>query len=97
MKVSKVKPAKAVPGVVTELTSLPDNRVKIWHSQTIGQSYEFQSASCTYGFEMIVDNKRLAIRKGLAKAEGVVERNLVLKVREQKIVLRGLAKQNGKI
>lgn len=73
----------------TTLTPITDGQVIIHHSQTVRQSCNYNSAETSYGVTLTVLDNEAAIRKGVARAERLVEAPLNLKVAEQTQRLQG--------
>ena len=65
--------------------------VKIFHQQEIKQSHNYQSAAVSYGIELIVDDSDFSIRKGMKRAERLVEAELSVKFTKQKKLLEAIA------
>lgn len=78
----------------TKVTELTGETVKIWHTQSVRQSSNYQSAEASYGVEMIVPNTRKAIRKGIHRCEAIVEDPMTEKVTQQQTLLGSLAAVN---
>lgn len=66
--------------------------VELWHSQTIKQSANYQSADCTCGIKLTVDDNEKSIKQGFARAERLVEEQMSPKIQEQIQVLNELGK-----
>ena len=64
--------------------------VEIWHTQEIKLSQNYQSASASYGVKLVVDDNPEAIRKGIKRAEEIVETPLVDKTGQQREMLNSL-------
>ena len=75
---------------LTKVKTTTSKQAEIWHSQEIKVSANYQSASSTYGVKLIVDDSEDAIRKGIKRAEGLVEAPLVEKVQQQRELLANL-------
>jgi hypothetical protein len=80
-----------VKSQVSKVTPLKGGVVELYHSQEVKLSHSYQSASSVYGVKLIVEDNKLAIKKGIRRAERIVEAPLVMKVREQHKMLRELA------
>ena len=61
--------------------------VVINHHQTVRQSQNYQSAEAGYAVTITVKDTPKAIRKGIARAEELVEKPLSAKILEQKDLL----------
>ena len=66
--------------------------VELYHSQDVKLSRNYQSASCTYGVKLIVEDNKKAITEGIKRAEHLVETPLCQKVNEQNEMLNELSK-----
>ena len=78
------------------VTPIPNSRsVKIFHSQEIKQSLNYQSAAVTYGVEMTVEDSDFSIRKGMKRAERLVEDELSVKFQKQKKLLEAISESRG--
>lgn len=77
------KSTKVVPSGV--------GHVKIIHVQSIKQSLNYQSAEASYGLEVTVIDGDFSIRKGIKRAERLVEEALVSKFEKQGRLLKALA------
>ncbi len=66
--------------------------VEIYHSQDVKLSRNYQSAGCTYGVKLIVEDTKKSIKEGIARAEALVETPLCQKVQEQHEMLGTLDK-----
>lgn len=71
-----------------------DGTVEVWHSQSIKQSHNYQSADVTYGVKFTVGNNKSDIDAAVKNAESVVEDALATKVVEQRKLLAALGKDN---
>jgi hypothetical protein len=76
--------------------SLPtaDGLVTLTHHQTIRQSASYQSAEVNYGATITVEAKPKVYKAALRRLEGLVEEALIVKLAEQRDVLKALAKAN---
>lgn len=70
-------------------------KIKITHGQSIKQSANYQSADCSYSVEVIVDDTPKAIKKGMKRAESLVEAALALKVTQQRKFLLQITEENN--
>jgi hypothetical protein len=66
--------------------------VKIFHQQEIKQSLNYQSAAVSYGIELTVEDSDFSIRKGMKRAERLVESELSVKFSKQKQLLTAMSK-----
>ncbi len=60
---------------------------EITHSQEIKQSLNYQSATCSYGVKLVVEDSPSSIQEGIRRAEKIVERALEEKFAEQRKTL----------
>ena len=74
----------------TLLKAQSDDRVKIIHFQSVKQSANYQSADCSFGVEIMVENNDKAIQRGIDRAETIVEERLVAKLDTHRKLLRKL-------
>lgn len=72
-------------------TTLPlPRQVEITHTQTVRQSKDYQSAEVSYGVKLCAEDTPLAIKKGIERAESLVEDALTEKMREHQQLLQAL-------
>lgn len=65
--------------------------VKIWHTQDIKQSQNYQTVGASYGIQMTVKDNPKDITRGILQAESVVEKFLTSKYKEQRNLLEKIS------
>ncbi len=89
MKIKSKEEIASERNRATKLTKM-GKVVSIHHSQSIKLSANWQSAGCTYGVTVEVEDDDEAIQAGIARAEELVESPLVAKIEQQKELLANL-------
>jgi hypothetical protein len=78
--------------VNTSVTPLGLGLVQIWHTQSIKQNLNYQSADASYGISIICRDSLKEIKQTLLRSEQFVEDALIKKVKEHQQVLQDLSK-----
>lgn len=91
----KIKKSSLDPGgqhqTRTDVVPVGEGRVRIWHSQSIKQSLNYQSSDATYGMEITVPDTVTGVNKAIVRCEEMVEKYLTAKFKEQRELLEKIA------